>query len=79
MNPSRIRPTATPPIPHFKCGDMLTPFIHPGPGAPGPAQLLLAYSPLAHPVDLVRTARPGQSTLRAYVIMTDDRFLGRAP
>jgi hypothetical protein len=38
---NKIRPTTTPAIPHFMCGDMLTPFTYPGlgpreaPGQPG--------------------------------------------
>jgi hypothetical protein len=32
---SRIKPMTIPAMPTFMCGDMLTPFTHPGRGPPG--------------------------------------------
>src|ERR1700759_1320680 len=49
---SRMKPMMIPAIPSFACGVMLTPFTQPGPGAPRPAQLLLAYRAQRHRLDL---------------------------
>src|SRR5579875_1711248 len=86
MNPSRIRPTTTPAIPHFMCGDMLTPSLRTG--SPQAARLPSAYSPPRRPVDRslrgtlpaeAIPGRPGGVTISMPVEPEANDLLARSP